>query len=444
MSAQFTDIYQGLVAGTEKLALVGLGYVGLPAAVEFAKHVEVIGFDVDADRISAYKNGMDATREVGEAIRNTTVDFTADPTKLKEARFIIVAVPTPVKADASPDLSFLEKASECIGKNLTAGTIVVFAATVYPGVTEEICAPIIEKASGLKCGRDWKIGYSPERVNPGDKVHTLSSVCKIISGMDEETAAEIQKVYDIVVQAGTYRAFDIKTAEAIKVIENTQRDVNIAFMNEIAVICDQWGIDTDAVLSGMRTKWNALDFRPGLVGGHCIGVDPYYLLASAEKFGCSSRLISDSRQVNDSMAFYIADTAVRELRAVQTDWMHATVVVLGVTFKENCPDIRNSKVMDIIKKLRTYGIEPIVADAWADSAAVKREHGVELTPFEKLPKADCVIAAVGHNVYRALSVRQLQELFKPNLPNREKVLLDVKSIYRMDDLRASGMRFWRL
>lgn len=444
MSAQFTDIYQGLVAGTEKLALVGLGYVGLPAAVEFAKHVEVIGFDVDADRISAYKNGMDATREVGEAIRHTTVDFTADPTKLKEARFIIVAVPTPVKADASPDLSFLEKASECIGKNLTAGTIVVFAATVYPGVTEEICAPIIEKASGLKCGRDWKIGYSPERVNPGDKVHTLSSVCKIISGMDEETAAEIQKVYDIVVQAGTYRAFDIKTAEAIKVIENTQRDVNIAFMNEIAVICDQWGIDTDAVLSGMRTKWNALDFRPGLVGGHCIGVDPYYLLASAEKFGCSSRLISDSRQVNDSMAFYIADTAVRELRAVQTDWMHATVVVLGVTFKENCPDIRNSKVMDIIKKLRTYGIEPIVADAWADSAAVKREHGVELTPFEKLPKADCVIAAVGHNVYRALSVRQLQELFKPNLPNREKVLLDVKSIYRMDDLRASGMRFWRL
>ncbi len=444
MSMQFTDIYQGLVAGTEKLAVVGLGYVGLPAAVEFAKHVDVIGFDIDVSRVSAYKNGMDATREVGEAIRNTTVDFTADPTKLKDARFIIVAVPTPVKADCTPDLSLLEKASEIIGENLQAGTIVVFATTVYPGVTEEICAPIIERASGLARGADWKIGYSPERVNPGDKVHTLSSVCKIISGMDEETAAEIQKVYNIVVQAGTYRVSDIKTAEAVKVIENTQRDVNIAFMNEIAVICDRWGIDTDEVLSGMRTKWNALDFRPGLVGGHCIGVDPYYLLAAAEKFGCRSRLISDSRQVNDSMAFYVADTAVRELRAVKAEWEKATVVVLGVTFKENCPDIRNSKVIDIINRLRTYGIEPIVADAWADSAAVKREYGVTLTPFEKLPKADCVIAAVGHRAFRALSVRQLPTLFKENLPDREKILLDVKSIYRIDDLRASGMRFWRL
>lgn len=444
MSTQFTDIYQGLVAGTEKLALVGLGYVGLPAAVEFAKHVDVIGFDIDVSRVSAYKNGIDTTCEVGKAIQNTTVDFTADPSRLKEARFIIVAVPTPVKADCTPDLSLLENASKIIGENLTAGTIVVFATTVYPGVTEEFCAPIIEKVSGLKCGVDWKIGYSPERVNPGDKVHTLSTVRKIVSGMDEEAADEIQKVYDIVVQAGTYRVSDIKTAEAVKVIENTQRDVNIAFMNEVAVICNQWGIDTDEVLSGMRTKWNALDFKPGLVGGHCIGVDPYYLLAAAEKFGCRSRLISDSRQVNDSVADYIADTAVRELRAVMAEWEKATVVVLGVTFKENCPDIRNSKVIDIIKKLRTYGIEPIVADAWADSAAVEREYGVKLTPFEKLPKADCVIVAVGHHAFRALSVRQLRELFKADLPDRGKVLLDVKSIYRMDDLRASGMRFWRL
>lgn len=444
MSVKFTDIYQGLIAGTEKLALVGLGYVGLPAAIEFARHVDVIGFDIDTSRISAYKNGIDPTREVGEAIRHTAVDFTADPTRLKEARFIIAAVPTPVQEDHSPDLSLLEKACETIGENLTPGAIVVFASTVYPGITEELCAPIIEKVSGLRCGTDWKIGYSPERVNPGDKVHTLSSVCKIVSGMDEVSAAEIQKVYNIVVQAGTYRVSDIKTAEAVKVIENAQRDINIAFMNEMAVICNQWEVDTNEVIAGMDTKWNALGFRPGLVGGHCIGVDPYYLQSAAEKFGCSSRLIADSRRINDSMALYVADTAVRELRSVRTEWQKATVAVLGVTFKENCPDIRNSKVMDMIKRLQDCGITPIVADEWADGAAVEREYGVKLTPFDKLPKADCVIVAVGHSAFRALSVKQLKALFKEDLPDREKVLLDVKSIYRADDLRASGMRFWRL
>ena len=441
---KFNTIYQGLISGKEKLALVGLGYVGMPIAVEFAKHIRVIGFDINEKRVNEYRNGIDATNEVGAAIKNSTVDFTADPKRLKEARFIVVAVPTPVKEDNSPDLGPVEGASKTVGQNLSPGSIVVFESTVYPGVTEDICIPIIEKESGLKCGKDWKIGYSPERINPGDKVHTLTTIRKVVSGMDEESTQEIKKVYDIVIKAGTFPVSNIKTAEAVKVVENSQRDINIAFMNEIAMICDRLKIDTDEVLAGMNTKWNALGFKPGLVGGHCIGVDPYYLTNAAEKLGYHSQIILNGRQVNDSMGGFVADAAIKEMIEAGMAPKKATIVILGLTFKENCPDTRNSKVVDIIRRLQEYDINPIVTDPWADAEVAKKEYGVDLVPFTEIPKADCIIVAVGHNEFRSMSLMRINEMFKPELKNEEKVLIDVKSLYRMDELKASGMRFWRL
>lgn len=441
---RFDDIYSGLISGKEKLALVGLGYVGLPIAVEFSRHVCVIGFDINSKKVEEYKNGIDATNEVGDAIKNATVDFTSDPARLKEARFIVVAVPTPVNKDNTPDLGPVEGASEIVGRNLKAGSIVVFESTVYPGVTEDICVPIIEKASGLKCGVDWKIGYSPERINPGDRVHTLTSIRKVVSGMDKESCDEIQKVYDIIIKAGTFPVSDIKTAEAVKVVENSQRDINIAFMNEIAIICDKLGIDTYEVLEGMNTKWNALGFKPGLVGGHCIGVDPYYLTNVAEKLGYHSQIILNGRQVNDSMGKYVADAAIKSMIEAGKAPKKSTVVILGITFKENCPDTRNSKVVDIINRLREFDIAPVVTDSWANSDVARNEYGVELVPFDQIPKADCVIVAVGHKEFRSMSVMQLKNLFKEDLADSERVLIDVKSLYRIDELRASGLLFWRL
>lgn len=441
---EFNKIYENLIAGKEKLALVGLGYVGMPIAVEFAKHINVIGFDINQKRINEYRNGIDSTNEVGEAIKHTTVEFTYDPQKLSEAKFIVVAVPTPVKNDNTPDLGPVEGASRLIGQNITPGTIVVYESTVYPGVTEDVCIPIIEKESGLKCGVDWKIGYSPERINPGDRVHTLTTIKKIVSGMDEESAREIKKVYDIVIKAGTFLVSTIKTAEAVKVIENSQRDINIAFMNEIAMICDRMGIDTIEVLEGMNTKWNALGFKPGLVGGHCIGVDPYYLTSAAERLGYHSQIVLNGRKVNDSMGAFVADAAIKEMIEAGLAPKKATVVVLGLTFKENCPDTRNSKVVDIITRLKEYDINAVVSDSWADAEIAKREYGVDLIPFEDLPKADCVIVAVGHNEYRSMSMMKLKKLFKEQSSDNEKVLIDVKSLYRMDELKASGLRFWRL
>ena len=440
----FNTIYTELIAGQAKLALVGLGYVGMPIAVEFAKHVPVIGFDINEKRISEYRNGIDATNEVGAAIAQTTVDFTADASRLKEARFIIVAVPTPVNADTTPDLRPIEGAARTVGENLSPGTIVVFESTVYPGVTEDICIPLIEQYSGLKCGVDWKIGYSPERINPGDRVHTLTSVVKVVSGMDEESAREIKKVYDIVIKAGTYPVSTIKTAEAVKVVENSQRDINIAFVNEVAMMCDKMKIDTAEVIDGMNTKWNALGFKPGLVGGHCIGVDPYYLTNAAEKMGYHSQIILNGRKVNDSMGAFVADAAIKQMIEAGMAPKKATVLILGITFKENCPDTRNSKVSDIIKRLQEFEIEPVVADSWADSVVAKEAYGVELVPADELPKADCVIVAVGHKEYRSMSMMQLKKLFKPELADSEKVLIDVKSLYRKDELEASGMRYWRL
>lgn len=441
---EFDKIYFGLISGKKKLALVGLGYVGMPIAVEFAKHVSVIGFDINEKRIAEYKNGIDSTNEVGDAIRSTTVEFTADPKSLSEANFIIVAVPTPVKDDNSPDLRPLEGASRIVGQNIKPGTIVVFESTVYPGVTENICVSIIEEESGLKCGEDWKIGYSPERINPGDRVHTLTKIVKVVSGMDEEASREIKKVYDIVINAGTFPVSTIKTAEAVKVVENSQRDINIAFVNEVAMICDRMGIDTDEVISGMNTKWNALGFKPGLVGGHCIGVDPYYLTNAAEKLGYHSQIILNGRKVNDSMGAFVADAAIKQMIEAGMAPKKATVVILGITFKENCPDTRNSKVVDIINRLKEYEIDPIVTDSWADANIAKHEYGVELVPYPEIPKADCVIVAVGHNQYRSMSTMQLKNLFKEENSDSEKIFIDVKSLYRMDELEASGMRFWRM
>ena len=440
---KFNTIYNDLISGKEKLALVGLGYVGMPIAVEFAKHINVIGFDINKKRVEEYRNGIDSTNEVGKVIKNTTVDFTADPTRLKEAKFIIVAVPTPVNNDTTPDLGPVKGASRTVGQNITPGTIVVFESTVYPGVTEDICVPIIEQESGLKCGVDWKIGYSPERINPGDRVHTLTSIRKIVSGMDEESATEIKKVYDIVIKAGTVPVSTIKTAEAVKVVENSQRDINIAFVNEVAMICDRMGIDTDEVIYGMNSKWNALGFKPGLVGGHCIGVDPYYLTNAAERLGYHSQIILNGRKVNDSMGAFVADAAIKQMIEAGLAPKKANVVILGITFKENCPDTRNSKVVDIIKRLKEYEITPIVSDSWADIEVAKQEYGVDLVPFEELPKADCLIVAVGHSEFRSMSTMQLKTLFK-DAPDDEKVLIDVKSLYRLDELKASGMRFWRL
>ena len=441
---EFDTIYQGLINGEEKLALVGLGYVGMPLAVEFAKHISVIGFDINEKRVNEYANGIDATNEVGEGLKTTTVEFTADASRLKEAKFLIVAVPTPVNPDTTPDLRPIEGASRTVGQNLTPGSIVVFESTVYPGVTEDICIPIIERESGLKCGVDWKIGYSPERINPGDRVHTLTNIRKIVSGMDEESAREIQRVYDIVIKAGTFPVSNIRTAEAVKVIENSQRDINIAFMNEIAMICDRMHIDTAEVLDGMNTKWNALGFRPGLVGGHCIGVDPYYLTNAAEALGYHSQIILNGRKVNDGMGAFVADAAIKQMIEVGMAPKKATVVILGITFKENCPDTRNSKVVDIINRLREYDIQPVVTDPWADAEVAKQAYGVDLVPYDQIPKADCVIVAVGHSEFRSLSMVKLKELFKDELSDGEKVLIDVKSLYRMDELKASGLRFWRL
>ena len=439
------SLYEDLLNGKEKLALVGLGYVGMPIAVAFSKKVKVVGFDVNEEKINLYKNGIDPTHEVGdEAIKNCSVEFTADETKLREAKFHIVAVPTPVNLDNTPDLSPVEGASHVLGRNLTKGSIVVFESTVYPGVTEDICVPILEKESGLKCGVDFKIGYSPERINPGDQVHRLHNIKKIVSGMDEESLKEIKNVYDIVIEVGTYPVSTIKTAEAIKVVENSQRDINIAFMNELAMVFDRMGIDTNEVVDGMNTKWNALGFRPGLVGGHCIGVDPYYFTYEAEKLGYHSQIVLAGRKVNDSMGGFVAEAAIKKMILAGKAVRDAKVVVLGLTFKENCPDSRNSKVEDILNTLKEYGVKPIVVDPWASERDARIEYGVTLTPIEEIKDADCIILAVAHQQFKALSLQELDKLFIADTDNSHKVLVDVKGILNKKEVDAAGYSYWRL
>lgn len=427
------------------LSVIGLGYVGMPLAAAFAnKGFHVIGFDINKEKIKLYQSGVDPTNEIGdEAVRNTEVYFTSDENELRKARFMIVAVPTPVNTDHTPNLSPVENASVIVGRNLSPGTIVVYESTVYPGVTEDVCIPILERESGLICGKDFKAGYSPERINPGDRIHTLTNIRKIVSGMDKESLYMIQSVYDAVIEAGTFCVSSIKTAEAVKVVENSQRDINIAFMNELAMVFDRMGIDTNEVVDGMNTKWNALGFRPGLVGGHCIGVDPYYFTYEAEKLGYHSQIILNGRIVNDSMGGYIADAAIQKMIEAGQAPKKSCVVILGLTFKENCPDIRNSKVDDIIKRLRAYGIEPVVVDAWACERDAENEYGISLTNLADVKGADCVIVAVAHEEFKKLNLEQIKNMYRL-CDDSEKVLIDVKGLYKIAELEQSGMKYWRL
>jgi UDP-N-acetyl-D-galactosamine dehydrogenase len=437
----YANLYEKLIKREEKLSLVGLGYVGMPIAVAFAKKIDVVGFDLNAAKIELYKNGIDPTREVGDdAIKATTVDFTADETKLREAKFHIVAVPTPVNDDHTPDLSPVEGASQILGRNLTKGSIVVFESTVYPGVTEEVCVPILERESGLKCGVDFKIGYSPERINPGDKVHRLETITKIVSGMDEETLDVVAKVYELVVEAGVHRAESIKVAEAAKVIENSQRDINIAFMNELSIIFNKMGIDTQSVLKAAGTKWNFLNFYPGLVGGHCIGVDPYYLTYKAEMLGYHSQIILSGRRINDDMGKYVAENVVKKLIVADKPVRNAKVAILGFTFKENCPDTRNSKIIDIVNELREYGIEPLITDPTADAEEAKKLYGVEFVDIGTIKNMDAVVLAVAHTEFKNLSMQDMDALYGEG----KKVLIDVKGLLNRKEYEAAGYSYWRL
>ena len=436
------SLYEKIVKGEEKISLVGLGYVGMPIAVAFARKVKVVGYDLNAEKIKLYQSGIDPTNEVGnEVIKNTTVEFTADENKLKEAKVHIVAVPTPVNDDHTPDLTPVEGASRILGRNLTKGSIVVFESTVYPGVTEDVCVPILEKESGLKCGVDFKIGYSPERINPGDKVHRLETITKIVSGMDEETLDEVAKVYELVVEAGVHRAQSIKVAEAAKVIENSQRDINIAFMNELSIIFNKMGIDTKAVLEAAGTKWNFLKFAPGLVGGHCIGVDPYYLTYKAEQLGYHSQIILSGRRINDDMGKYVAESIVKNMISADLAIKNAKVAILGFTFKENCPDTRNTKIIDIYNELREYGITPVVVDTTADAAEAKRLYGITFGTMEDIKDMDAVIIAVAHDDFMKLTKKDIEGFFNPN--NSVKVLADIKGILNRQEYEKD-FAYWRL
>lgn len=435
------SLYEKIVAKEEKISLVGLGYVGMPIAVAFAKKVDVIGYDLNAKKIELYKSGIDPTNEVGnEVIANTTVEFTSDETKLREAKFHIVAVPTPVNDDHTPDLTPVEGASRIVGRNLTKGSIVVYESTVYPGVTEDVCIPILEKESGLKCGVDFKIGYSPERINPGDKVHRLETIVKIVSGMDEESLDEIAKVYELVVEAGVHRASCIKVAEAAKVIENSQRDINIAFMNELSIIFNKMGIDTKSVLEAAGTKWNFLKFFPGLVGGHCIGVDPYYLTYKAEMMGYHSQIILAGRRINDDMGKYVAENVVKNLISADKAVKNAKVAILGFTFKENCPDTRNTRIIDIVNELKEYGINPVIADPEADADEAKHLYNVEFVDMNTIKDMDAVVLAVAHDSFSNLSMADMDKFFGEG----QKVLLDIKGLLNRKEYEDAGYSYWRL
>lgn len=459
------NLYEKLVNKEEKISLIGLGYVGMPIAVAFAKKVDVIGFDVNKQKIELYINGVDPTKEVGnEVIKNTTVDFTSDETRLREAKFHIVAVPTPVKDDHTPDLKPVESASRTLGRNLTKGSIVVFESTVYPGVTEDICVPILEKESGLECGVDFKVGYSPERINPGDKVHRLETIIKVVAGQDEETLDTVAKVYELVVEAGVHKAASIKVAEAAKVIENSQRDINIAFMNELSIIFNKMGIDTKAVLEAAGTKWNFLNFSPGLVGGHCIGVDPYYLTYKAEQMGYHSQIILSGRKINDDMGKYVAESTVKKMIRANKQINGAKVAIFGVTFKENCPDVRNTKVVDVIKELEEYGIDVKVVDPQADKEDLWHEYRINLCEVEEIKEMDAVIFAVPHDEFKSIQLEDVKAMFGTteyinsevmsevaatsefgiDIDRKDCVLIDLKGMFNRQEAENIGFVYWRL
>lgn len=421
------------------VALVGLGYVGMPLAVAFSKVTEVIGFDINEKKVEMYKKGIDVTNEVGdEAIKNCTVNFTSNPEEISKASFIIVAVPTPVDEFKIPDLSPVHSSSEIVGKYMSKGSIVVYESTVYPGVTEDECIPILERESGMKCGVDFKVGYSPERINPGDKVHRLETIKKIVSGMDAESLEIIAQTYEMVIEAGVHRASSIKVAEAAKVIENSQRDINIAFVNELSKIFDYMNIDTTEVLEAAGTKWNFLKFNPGLVGGHCIGVDPYYLTYKAQQFGYNPEIILAGRRMNDSMGRYVADSVVKQMIKDDCKVKGSDVVVLGITFKEDVPDVRNSKIADVVHALMEYGINVTVVDPFAEDWEVEKEYGFNLST--EMPKADAVVVAVSHKQYRELTPADIRGMLKEG----HNVLVDIKGIIGKDVSEKAGLLYWRL
>ncbi|MFT4104651.1 MAG: nucleotide sugar dehydrogenase [Lacrimispora sp.] len=438
------NLYEKIKNKEEKISLVGLGYVGLPIAVAFAKKADVIGFDIGKEKIDLYKKGFDPTKEVGDTIiKETTVEFTTDELKLKGAKFHVVAVPTPVNTDHTPDLRPVESASKIVGRNLVKGSIVVFESTVYPGVTEDVCVPILERESGLKCGVDFKVGYSPERINPGDKVHRLETIVKVVAGMDEESLDIIAKVYELVVDAGVHKADSIKVAEAAKVIENSQRDINIAFMNELSIIFNKMGIDTKSVLEAAGTKWNFLNFSPGLVGGHCIGVDPYYLTYKAEQLGYHSQVILSGRRINDDMGKYVVENLIKNLIKADISVKDAKVAILGFTFKENCPDTRNTRVIDIVNELKEYGIIPMIADPEADAGEAKDEYDIVFDSLDDIRDMDAIIMAVGHTQFLKFTQEDFNRMFKDSSSNN-KVLLDIKGILDRKEYEAAGYRYWRL
>jgi UDP-N-acetyl-D-glucosamine/UDP-N-acetyl-D-galactosamine dehydrogenase len=426
-----------------KLAVVGLGYVGLPLAIEFAKKFSVIGFDISNKKISELRNNIDTTNELTSAeLKATKMEFTTNPAKLKEASFIVVAVPTPIDNAKKPDLTPVIKASETVGKNLAKGSIIVYESTVYPGVTEEICVPILEKESDLKCGPDFKVGYSPERINPGDKEHSVTTILKIVSGQDQSSLKDIADVYGSIIKAGIYQASSIKVAEAAKVIENTQRDLNIALMNELAIIFNKLGINTQEVIAAAATKWNFIKMSPGLVGGHCIGVDPYYLTYKAEMIGYHPQVILAGRKINDSMGKYIAEQTVKHLIKAGKAVKDSEVVIMGFTFKENVPDIRNTRVVDVVRELAEYGIHVSIFDPYADQEEIKKEYGLSLTSESDLPLADALIVAVAHDAFKKMNLSDLKTKMVPS--NQPNVLIDIKGLYRHNSQIKKEFLYWEL
>lgn len=426
--------YKG-TKSVEKIGVIGLGYVGLPLAMAFSKEIKTIGYDSDKEKIKVYM--------ASEEFKNSNLEFTWDENRLKEANVIIVAVPTPINGENIPDLNLVKEASIVAGRNLTRNTVVVYESTVYPGVTEDICIPILERESKLIVGKDFKVGYSPERINPGDKTNVLGNIVKIVSGIDDETIEYISSLYELIIEAGTHKVSSIKVAEATKLAENTQRDINIAFMNELAMFFEKMNISTKEVVKAMNTKWNALKFTPGLVGGHCISVDPYYFIYKAEKLGYNSQIVTASRKINDGMAYFIVDTTIKKMIKASKQINKSKVYILGVTFKENWRDIRNSKVIDMINKFKEYDIDPIVVDPVANAHEVKSLYGIELVNLSDVKDADTIIFAVSHREFKDLNIDQINKMYK-DIPNKEKVLIDIKSIFSKKDMDKLQYSYWSL
>ena len=441
--ALIMELYHWISSRKDYIAVVGLGYVGLPLAVAFAKYAKVIGFDSNMEKIALYEKGIDPTKELGnEAVKKTTVEFTHDATRLKGASFIIVAVPTPINGDKTPNLDPVISACRVVGQQMSRGIIVCFESTVYPGVTEDICVPILEKESGLKCGVDFKVAYSPERINPGDKIHRLANITKIVSGMDEETLNTVAQVYSMIITAGVHRASSIKVAEAAKLVENAQRDINIAFMNELAMVFNEMKINTAEVIEAMNTKWNALGFYPGLVGGHCIGIDPYYFIYKAELLGYHSQIIAAGRKVNDGMSRYISDAIIKEMILAGKRINGSVVYIMGCTFKEDCQDVRNSKPLEVFDYLKEYKMNVKIVDPCADVTGLETRYRDSLVDIKDVKDADCVVFMVAHKAFKKLTPKKIAGFYKCDV--NANVLMDIKSIFAARTMEKAGFWYWSL